>query len=1390
MNGCVGSSDCRLCGRIFCGRCAALRLLPAAPGGALEAAVATAAEGTPVRVCNYCFSARSRLAAGASGAEEGCELAALRQLQATAARRVSLGPLGLVQQQGDTDDEEDDEADAGGGTAAEGNGASTAATCPPGQGNLEQGAPRGGAVSGLSGGNVSGVTSSLLRSLGAQRGPEAGHSTTAHSAAAGVTPDERTTTALKAPEDRRLDFTPPPAADEAQASAASAACRAALRDCYARHMRATLLTLLQLAGVEACAAQEWASILAQLAEAAAAVLTPAAAGASYPMDPREFLQVRKLPGIGRRADSQVVAGVVARKQVAHRRMRACATRPRLLLLGGALEYARVEGRLSSLDTLLEQERAHLRVAVARLAALRPDVLLVERSCARYAQELLLQQGVSLVLNCKPRLLLRLARATGAVLAPSPDRLAEARLGMCGSWRCDSALLCGSDCASGDGAAEPCTAEPVLARPLMRFDACPAPLAAAVLLTGASMAELTAVKPLAQWAVFAAHSARLECGALADMIAAAGVSPEEASDAIAAAASSVAARAAVFAPRGPPLRLPALSPFQPPSALLPQPPLTASSLAQAMCAQGRLVASASCRRTVAPLALCEPPGLRAIDGYAAGDVPLGQFLAAVLPGPGRLCSGDAPPGLPGGCCEGLEVHERSYCCAALRLRLRSSSVGTGAASGSGWWTWAVCHACAAAPPGAPTAVRRERTLPRLPLSAAALQLSLARFLQVVFHARDLKASCGHSLGRASLRFFGCASGTLVLRLDALPCAQLQPPPLACRCSASAAADWAAQEAAEVQDATASVCAELRAVMHQQAEDAAFAAAADGSAAVVAALSSALDRHCASLSSQASALSGQTSLLRQPVQPPFEHNRLRRALAQARRDWAAVCVEAQASGWLAAHALAGRLSLVAADASASGDPAQSDGADGMQLAGPEELDGGSGAPTICSDGAAEAASAQLSAPTAAGGARKGHVRSNSGSGAGPPPPATASYRGLAPMPALGQALLPAPQVDGHWAVIFDDELTSAVGAALASRPYATGLAAARESGAAAAAVAAAAAAATTTADEGAHVPGGAKHLETFGAPWEALGWCDTLPVRCLLQEPDTPAGASGVLSVSVVVHFAPQFEALRAALGVQPADFYASLSRCRQWSPGGGKSGVFMARTRDERFVAKALSRVEAAALLEFCPAYLRHVGASVLHNAGAGAAPSLLARIVGVFSVHLRGPRGRDQRVDLALQENVFCSLRPARVYDLKGSVARRYAAPGQLDGVFLDENLLEEMAAGALPICCSEAAAARLRVGVRADTEFLAAHGVMDYSLLVGCDAQAGVLSVAIIDYLRQYTWDKQLETVVKASGAALLAGGGGGKEPTIVGPAIYARRFRRAVARYFTVVPSVDDAE
>lgn len=59
-----------------------------------------------------------------------------------------------------------------------------------------------------------------------------------------------------------------------------------------------------------------------------------------------------------------------------------------------------------------QETEHLWAAVERLAQMKPDVLLVEKSVAREAQDALLERNISLALNMKRANLDRLARCTG------------------------------------------------------------------------------------------------------------------------------------------------------------------------------------------------------------------------------------------------------------------------------------------------------------------------------------------------------------------------------------------------------------------------------------------------------------------------------------------------------------------------------------------------------------------------------------------------------------------------------------------------------------------------------------------------------------------------------------------------------------------------------------------------------------------------------------------------------------------------------------------------------------------------------------------------------------------------------------------------------------------
>ena len=89
-----------------------------------------------------------------------------------------------------------------------------------------------------------------------------------------------------------------------------------------------------------------------------------------------------------------------------------------------------------------------------------------------------------------------------------------------------------------------------------------------------------------------------------------------------------------------------------------------------------------------------------------------------------------------------------------------------------------------------------------------------------------------------------------------------------------------------------------------------------------------------------------------------------------------------------------------------------------------------------------------------------------------------------------------------------------------------------------------------------------------------------------------------------------------------------------------------------------------------------------------------------------------------------------------------------------------------------------LNMAISNDSHFLAANGVMDYSLLVGVDEQNDQLVLGIVDYMRTYTFDKKLESFVKIVAVP------GGHLPTVISPELYRTRFSEAIETYFAVVP------
>ncbi|KAJ3922050.1 hypothetical protein F5877DRAFT_34648 [Lentinula edodes] len=274
-------------------------------------------------------------------------------------------------------------------------------------------------------------------------------------------------------------------------------------------------------------------------------------------------------------------------------------------------------------------------------------------------------------------------------------------------------------------------------------------------------------------------------------------------------------------------------------------------------------------------------------------------------------------------------------------------------------------------------------------------------------------------------------------------------------------------------------------------------------------------------------------------------------------------------------------------------------------------------------------------------------------------------------------------------------------------------------------------------------------------------------------------SGGLTISCTVLYPEQFDALRRTYGCEKS-MVESLARCIKWNATGGKSGSAFLKTKDDRFIAKELSRPELQTMETFAPAYFDYMSSAVSANR-----PTLLAKVFGCYKLTFKKTgisdkgQGKSKQMNLLVMENLFYDRRFSKIYDLKGSTRNRHVqSTGRENEVLLDENLVQT--AHITPFYLREHSKRILRGALYNDSKFLADINVMDYSLVCGVDSHNNELVVGIVDYIRTYTWDKKLESWVKET--AFLGGGRG--EPTIITPRQYRQRFMSAMERYFPLIP------
>lgn len=302
------------------------------------------------------------------------------------------------------------------------------------------------------------------------------------------------------------------------------------------------------------------------------------------------------------------------------------------------------------------------------------------------------------------------------------------------------------------------------------------------------------------------------------------------------------------------------------------------------------------------------------------------------------------------------------------------------------------------------------------------------------------------------------------------------------------------------------------------------------------------------------------------------------------------------------------------------------------------------------------------------------------------------------------------------------------------------------------------------------------ETGLSSFDGFNLLDSLSLpEGLSMEVSLGAGKSlGKSKYSVRCLYASQFRNLRNRCCPSEIDFIASLSRCRIWDAKGGKSKSLFAKTIDDRFIIKEIKKTEYDSFEKFAPHYFKYMNESFdLGN------QTCLAKVLGIYQVTIRHPKsGKEIRHDLMVMENLTFGRKITRQYDLKGALHARFNSAADSSGdVLLDQNFVNDM--NSCPLYVSNTAKRLLQRAVWNDTAFLYSINVMDYSLLLGVDTERRELVCGIIDYLRQYTWDKQLETWVKSSLVVPK-----NVLPTVISPKEYKKRFRKFMSTHFLSVP------
>ena len=178
--------------------------------------------------------------------------------------------------------------------------------------------------------------------------------------------------------------------------------------------------------------ETWHAVIAHMAIQACQYLKPDVKHGDS-LDIATYVKIKKLTCSATVSESQFVSGIVITKNVMHKAMLRIVEKPKIMLLAFPLEYYRTDDQYMSLAPALSQEKEHLRNLVNRIASLKPDIVFVETFVSGVALNFLLAKNIIVVSNVKSEVMETISRGTGAEIVASMDRItlnANAQLGIC------------------------------------------------------------------------------------------------------------------------------------------------------------------------------------------------------------------------------------------------------------------------------------------------------------------------------------------------------------------------------------------------------------------------------------------------------------------------------------------------------------------------------------------------------------------------------------------------------------------------------------------------------------------------------------------------------------------------------------------------------------------------------------------------------------------------------------------------------------------------------------------------------------------------------------------------------------------------------------------------